>query len=304
MFVETFEDNSETYERFEQDDWQKLKGKRTNHGQIVGWTNAEGELHPAYLETDEGRYLTPGDLRHNVDFDGRHNVIELDSVDDTEDTDDSEDHDSEEVQLVTDGGQSQTDGGRPSSDEIENTLVFDTETRFKGHDPRTLVAEGVHEHGKRSVRTAYILEESSLYVRRYYRYEGERLNQYSGTPWSVTNGTVDYNGQELRQFIKANFHADPEALMTEDYESHVSDPIHDDIDEDDVDERLMADGGRPTINEIEQAIPDERKSMSFGDSDELLGDVLDQADRDAHERGQHDGENHADCPLCEPEAGQ
>jgi hypothetical protein len=77
MFVETFPDNPETYERFEQDDWKKLKGKRTNHGQIVGWTNAEGELHPAYLETDEGRYLTPGDLRHNVDFDGRHNVIDI-----------------------------------------------------------------------------------------------------------------------------------------------------------------------------------------------------------------------------------
>lgn len=58
---------------------------------------------------------------------------------------------------------------------------------------------------------------------------------------------------------------------------------------------------QPTIDEIEDAIPDERKNMSFGDADESLIDVLEKADKEAHERGQHDGEMYHDCPLCTQE---
>jgi len=54
---------------------------------------------------------------------------------------------------------------------------------------------------------------------------------------------------------------------------------------------------KPTIEELEDAIPDERKNLSFGDEDEGLIDVMEQSEIDAHERGAHDGD-HPTCPLC------
>lgn len=63
------------YTRLEPSDWTKLKGKRVNgHGRIVGWTNAEGEQHPAVVRTEDGSLFTPEDLAV-VDFDGRHGII-------------------------------------------------------------------------------------------------------------------------------------------------------------------------------------------------------------------------------------
>ena len=54
---------------------------------------------------------------------------------------------------------------------------------------------------------------------------------------------------------------------------------------------------KPSIQEIEDAIPDERKNLSFGDEDEGLIDVMEQSEREAHERGAHD-DDHPTCPIC------
>jgi hypothetical protein len=51
------------------------------------------------------------------------------------------------------------------------------------------------------------------------------------------------------------------------------------------------------IAEIEEAIPDERKNLSFGDEGESIVDVMEQSERKMHRRGGHDGE-HPTCPLC------
>jgi hypothetical protein len=106
---------------------------------------------------------------------------------------------------------------------IDSTLVFDTDQRFTGHgDPRTLIAEGIHQRGKRSIRTQFILVRGkTLKVRRYYRYEQQLRAQDSGSEWTVCDGTVAYSDQELHEFIKDNFYADPEASMQEEFESMV-----------------------------------------------------------------------------------
>jgi len=100
--------------------------------------------------------------------------------------------------------------------EIESILVFDPDDRFARDDDRRLVAEGIHEskRGPRSVRTVYILEdEQRLLVRSYYRYARERRNQTSASEWTVSDGAVEYNNQPLEDFIRDNFHADPEAVL-------------------------------------------------------------------------------------------
>ena len=55
---------------------------------------------------------------------------------------------------------------------------------------------------------------------------------------------------------------------------------------------------KPTIEELEDTIPDEKKNLSFGDEDEGLIDVMEQSERKAHKRGTHDG-THPTCPLCD-----
>jgi len=60
----------------------------------------------------------------------------------------------------------------------------------------------------------------------------------------------------------------------------------------------QTDGAGDLIEQIEAEIPDERKNLSFGGSDETIIDVMDQADRDAHKRGLHNDDPRADCPLC------
>jgi len=105
---------------------------------------------------------------------------------------------------------------------IESTLVFDTDDRFAGDDSRRLVAEGIHERGPRSVRTVYILEQDQrLLIRSYYRFAGDRRNQTNASEWTVSDGTVEYNDQPLEDFIRDNFHADPEAVLGAEYDSMV-----------------------------------------------------------------------------------
>lgn len=55
---------------------------------------------------------------------------------------------------------------------------------------------------------------------------------------------------------------------------------------------------KPTIEEIEDQIPEERKKMSFGGEDESIIDVMEQSEKDAHHRGRHLNEEHPTCPLC------
>ena len=57
---------------------------------------------------------------------------------------------------------------------------------------------------------------------------------------------------------------------------------------------------KPTIEEIEDAIPEERKNPSFGDEGEGIIDVMERWEIDDHERGAHDGD-HPTCPKCNDE---
>lgn len=54
----------------------------------------------------------------------------------------------------------------------------------------------------------------------------------------------------------------------------------------------------PTIQEIEDAIPDKRKNMSFGGEGEDVIDVMEQSEKRSHRQGYHDEYEHPTCPLC------
>lgn len=78
MFQEELEDGNYTtaYTRFEEEDVEQLNGKRIKgHGKIVSVTNAEGELHPALVTTEDGAMFTPEELA-TEGFDGRHGFVD------------------------------------------------------------------------------------------------------------------------------------------------------------------------------------------------------------------------------------
>jgi hypothetical protein len=76
MYEEEFEDGTH-YTRLEQDDFDKIRGKRINgRGKIVGYTVARGELHPCLIHIEGGDDITADELPY-VDFDGRHGFVEV-----------------------------------------------------------------------------------------------------------------------------------------------------------------------------------------------------------------------------------
>jgi len=82
MYKETFHDDNderitESFMRFDGDDVENLMGKRINgKGKITSYTQAKGELHPAFVTTDEGHLIAAHELRFQ-DFDGRHTDIQV-----------------------------------------------------------------------------------------------------------------------------------------------------------------------------------------------------------------------------------
>jgi predicted RecB family nuclease len=54
----------------------------------------------------------------------------------------------------------------------------------------------------------------------------------------------------------------------------------------------------PTIEDLEDAIPDERKNLSFGDKDESVIDVMEETEKEQHHRGNHIGDECNTCPWC------
>ena len=55
---------------------------------------------------------------------------------------------------------------------------------------------------------------------------------------------------------------------------------------------------KPTIEEIESAIPDERKELSFGGPDEGIIDVMERHEKEQHHRGEHMDDALETFPLC------
>lgn len=54
----------------------------------------------------------------------------------------------------------------------------------------------------------------------------------------------------------------------------------------------------PTMEEIEDAIPEDRKKLSFGGPDEGIIDVMDRMEEEAHWKGRHMDEELETCPAC------
>ena len=114
-----------------------------------------------------------------------------------------------------------------TADDIDSTIVFDTDNRFAPYEDRDLHAEGVHERGNRKVVISYVLEDdadhdSMLRVHEKFYLDGELQNEHEGGTWPVNDGEVQHGpGHELDQFISDNFHADPELTLTEAFESMV-----------------------------------------------------------------------------------
>jgi hypothetical protein len=84
MYVETITNDGaldEQFIRFESEDHERLVGKRINgRGEVVGLTNAVGELHPAMVHVDGGEDIAAHEIAY-VDWDGRHGWINTDLPD-------------------------------------------------------------------------------------------------------------------------------------------------------------------------------------------------------------------------------
>ena len=80
MYEEQLDGGS--YTRLDSDDFDKLNGKRItapaqHRGKVCGWTNADGEEHPAIIHIDGAdEDITPEELPY-VDFDGRHGFMDI-----------------------------------------------------------------------------------------------------------------------------------------------------------------------------------------------------------------------------------
>lgn len=115
--------------------------------------------------------------------------------------------------------------------QVESTLVFDVE-KYRDYEPYERVAEGIHERGRRKVEMFYELdyegEETMLRVHTKYYLDGELKNESQAgygrrTSYPVQDGQVMHTdtGQELEEFIEANFMADPEVSVGDEFESMV-----------------------------------------------------------------------------------
>jgi hypothetical protein len=115
--------------------------------------------------------------------------------------------------------------------EIESTLDFDVE-RYADDDPFERVAVGSHEWRNRRVEYVYELsteveDDTQLSVNFRYYLNGELVAERPlygpGETYPVENGRVMHTstGQELVEFIEANFNADPAVSVTDEFESAV-----------------------------------------------------------------------------------
>lgn len=121
------------------------------------------------------------------------------------------------------------DGGRTENEQIESTLVFDVE-HYDDYEPRERVAEGVHERGDRKVEYHYDLdhegEETQLLVSTRYFLDGDLRNESQqgygrGESYRVEDGVVPHSGEDVETFVRSNFVADPEIVLTDEFESMV-----------------------------------------------------------------------------------
>lgn len=62
--------------------------------------------------------------------------------------------------------------------------------------------------------------------------------------------------------------------------------------------------GKGLIEQIEDAIPEDRKKMSFGGDGEDVIDVMENCERDMHKAGRHPDNEHPTCPLCKEARGE
>jgi len=119
----------------------------------------------------------------------------------------------------------------PDESEIESTIDFDVE-RYADYDPFERVAVGSHKWRNRRVEYVYELSteveddtQLSLDTRYYLNGElvAERPLYGPGETYPVEDGRVMHTntGQELTEFIEANFDADPAVSVTDEFESVV-----------------------------------------------------------------------------------
>ena len=114
--------------------------------------------------------------------------------------------------------------------EIDSALVFEGLKRYADYEPRERFAEGSHKRGNRRVEYLYDIDyegdEPMLLVEHRYYLDDEEKNRIPRCQTykiEEKDGEyiVEYNGQELKEFIKANFYADLEIELSVEFEDMV-----------------------------------------------------------------------------------
>lgn len=114
----------------------------------------------------------------------------------------------------------------PNADEIESWFeVIDWEhARFKGDDSVEMVAQGAHKYEDREIQFDYMKytegDERTLSCNVRYYLNGELKNE-RWADWKILAETVQGRGETPERFAKSNFDADPQVVVSEEFESFV-----------------------------------------------------------------------------------
>jgi len=112
--------------------------------------------------------------------------------------------------------------------EIDSALVFQGLERYAEYEPRERFAEGSHKRGNCRLEYLYDLnyegDSPTLFIEHRFFVNGEEKHRSLGkhNRYEIEEEDGEYivkcNGEGLKEFIKADFYADPEIALAEAYD--------------------------------------------------------------------------------------
>jgi len=110
--------------------------------------------------------------------------------------------------------------------EIDSALVFQGLERYAEYEPRERYAEGSHKRGNHRLEYLYDLnyegDSPTLFIEHRFFVNGKEkrrtLGKHNRYEVEEEDGEYIVEGQELKEFIKADFYFDPEIALAEAYD--------------------------------------------------------------------------------------